>query len=491
MQGKRAGIGMRRGLISGIVAGLGTLGAIVMVIVALAPPPQGSGTAAPAPPPPVVSEGPAAPPPVIAAPDAAAVVRGTAGDDPPRPEASAALARAAPGTPAPAAVEPPAPAVDAAPAAVPPARAARPDPAPAAPDRVAAPAVPPPVATLAAPGAARAAAAPAEAPAPRPEAGAVAALPAPPVAQDAAPVPPAGSAPPERAASAPPPASAAAEAAPVADRITPPPPAPARPTPGFAGLRPGTQTGRLPQIGTGAPASAGAAGEAVAPAALPAWRRNARPFDNPASKPPFAIILFDDGAAGVDRAALGAGPLPITLAIDMAAPGAAERAAAWRAAGQEVLIVGAALPPGAAPADVERMVEALAGAAPGAVGLIDPPLGGVQDDRAAAAMLLAALAPRGLGLVTWDRGLNSADRIARRAVLPAAVVFRDLEAAGADPQSIRRMLDRAAFRAAQEGGVAVAGRLRPATVATILSWAMEPRAATVAFAPVSALFARP
>jgi polysaccharide deacetylase 2 family uncharacterized protein YibQ len=259
-------------------------------------------------------------------------------------------------------------------------------------------------------------------------------------------------------------------------------------------MAPGVESRRLPQIAPPGPVAEEAAAEAAAAAEialLPAWARHARDFFNPEGRPVLAIILIDDGAPGVDRAALAAAPLPLTLAIDPAGADAAARAAAWRAAGQEVLILGAALPPGASARDAEITVESLVATLPEAVGLLDAPAGGVQGDRAAAATLLAALAPRGLGIVTWDRGLNSADQIARREAMPAAVVSREIDAAGEDAPLIRRHLDRAAFRAAQEGRAVVAGRLRPATVETILSWAMEPRAATVALAPVSAVFALP
>jgi polysaccharide deacetylase 2 family uncharacterized protein YibQ len=257
-------------------------------------------------------------------------------------------------------------------------------------------------------------------------------------------------------------------------------------------------TERLPRIGLAPAAVAGAPDPLSVPAdepPLPAWAAHARDFLDPANRPPFAIILLDpgqDSALGdIDRAALAAGPIPLTLAIDPAAPRAAEIAAAWRAAGQEVLILGAPLPPGATRADAETAVEALTAVIPEAVGLIDAPVGGIQGDRAAATALLSALGPRGLGIVTWDRGLNAADQIARREAMPAAVVFRDLDAAGENPATIRRYLDRAAFRAAQEGRVVVAGRLRPETVAAITTWAREPRAATVALAPITAIFALP
>jgi polysaccharide deacetylase 2 family uncharacterized protein YibQ len=67
-----------------------------------------------------------------------------------------------------------------------------------------------------------------------------------------------------------------------------------------------------------------------------------------------------------------------------------------------------------------------------------------------------------------------------------AVIFRNLDAEGEAGPVIRRYLDRAAFKAAQDGRVIVAGSTRPETVAAILEWTVEGRADTVALAPVTA-----
>jgi polysaccharide deacetylase 2 family uncharacterized protein YibQ len=54
---------------------------------------------------------------------------------------------------------------------------------------------------------------------------------------------------------------------------------------------------------------------------------------------------------------------------------------------------------------------------------------------------------------------------------------------------MRRYLDRAAFKAAQEGTAMVVGTLRPETLAALLEWTIEGRASTIALAPVSAVLA--
>ena len=48
----------------------------------------------------------------------------------------------------------------------------------------------------------------------------------------------------------------------------------------------------------------------------------------------------------------------------------------------------------------------------------------------------------------------------------------------------------AAFKAAQDGRVAVIGSTRPETVAALLEWSVEGRAASVALAPASAVMMR-
>jgi polysaccharide deacetylase 2 family uncharacterized protein YibQ len=52
---------------------------------------------------------------------------------------------------------------------------------------------------------------------------------------------------------------------------------------------------------------------------------------------------------------------------------------------------------------------------------------------------------------------------------------------------VRRLLDRAVFKAGQDGLVSVVGKADPATVAALLEWTVEGKAATVALAPVTAV----
>lgn len=250
----------------------------------------------------------------------------------------------------------------------------------------------------------------------------------------------------------------------------------------------GVTTGRLPTISTETPAEAAPAeGQALPAVDLPPVQRFARSFANPDGKPLFAILLVDPGTADVPRADLAALPFPVSFVLDPMAPGAAEAGALYRAAGQEVVMLATGIPKGATASDLEQSFAGLQGALPEAVALIDTADAIFQDDRGLAAEVVTLLADQGRGLVTFDRGLNAADQVARREGLPAATIFRSLDDDGEDAPLIRRYLDRAAFKAAQEGKVVVIGAARPETIAALMEWAVEGRSSSVALAPITAV----
>jgi len=260
---------------------------------------------------------------------------------------------------------------------------------------------------------------------------------------------------------------------------------------------PGVTTDRLPRIGEddAAMPEAEAAplpeaeidGTAVPLEGATPLELFARPFDNPESKPLFSIILIDEGVAPEDRGNLAALPFPVTFAIDPLAPDSAEAARVYRQAGQEVAMLATGVPTGATATDLEQTMQALDIALPEAVVVLDAPEGELQAEPDLARQLVPIVAAQGRGLLTYDRGLNPADQVARREGVPAATIFRILDSEGESIPKMRNYLDRAAFKAAQEGKVVVIGRAHPETVAAILEWTVEGRAATVAMAPVSAV----
>lgn len=253
----------------------------------------------------------------------------------------------------------------------------------------------------------------------------------------------------------------------------------------------GVTTGRLPSIGTEAAGAAALPPSDAPPAAdLPPVQRFARRFDNPTAKPLFAILLIDPGTADLNRADLAALPFAVTFVVDPMIAGAREAAAIYRAAGQEVVMLATGIPKGANASDLEQSFAGLDGAVPEAVALIDTAQATFQDNRLLAAEVVTHLSEEGLGLVTFDRGLNAADQVARREGLPAATIFRSLDDDGEEGPLIRRYLDRAAFKAAQEGQVVVIGTARAETIGALMEWAVEGRSASVALAPITAVMKR-
>lgn len=240
-------------------------------------------------------------------------------------------------------------------------------------------------------------------------------------------------------------------------------------------------TGRLPHIG----AERDVAMAAPAPAE-PALERFSRPFAAPAGRPLMSIVL-----TARDLAELAGLDMPLSIAVDAAQENAAQIAAEYRAAGQEVLAI-LALPQGATPADAAHMLEGVGQVMPEAIAVMDTPAASFQADWQIAAQVMAAAHQAGQGVLTWPRGLDSAQQIAAREGVAAAQIFRAIDADGGQ-EAVLRALDQAAFRAGQSGGVIVVAQATPAMIDALHSWRQGSRAAGVTLAPVSALLraARP
>lgn len=227
----------------------------------------------------------------------------------------------------------------------------------------------------------------------------------------------------------------------------------------------------------------------AAPAAKPI-DAFAAAFDAPADKPLMAIVLIDTGAdlsgGSIGLPALRSFPYPLSFAVDATLPDAAERAAAYRAQGLEVLAM-VDLPAGATPVDAEVTLNAALSNMPESVGVLEGVATGLQSSREVSDQVTDILLQSGHGFVTQSKGLNTVQKLAVREGVPAATVFRDFDSAGQTPTVIRRFLDQAAFRAGQEGGVVMLGRVQPDTISALLLWGLQDRAERVALAPVSAV----
>lgn len=269
-----------------------------------------------------------------------------------------------------------------------------------------------------------------------------------------------------------------------------------KPAPSLGDSTEGVIVGRLPRIGdapveeapeAGATAEAEVAPEAAPAEAEPPIKAFAATFENPDQKPVLALVLIDPGTADLDRAGLAGLPFPVSFALDPMDPATPERAAIYRGAGKEVVMLATGIAEGAQPSDIEVAFQSMAQGLPEAVAVMDLAEPQFQDRRPVASLVVPVIGAQGRGLLTWDRGLNAADQVARRDDVPAAVLFRDLDEAAGDSTAIRRVLDRAVFKAGQDGRAAVAGTATPEVVAALLEWTVEGKAATVALGPVTAV----
>ena len=219
---------------------------------------------------------------------------------------------------------------------------------------------------------------------------------------------------------------------------------------------------------------------------MPGLEANAIPFENPDTKPVLSVILIDNPQRPVSDETLENLPFALSFAIDATRDDAAAVAERYNEAGYEVLML-TNLPSGAEASDIEVSFEAYAHAMPKAVAVLDQGEKGFLRGASAATQIAGILSDRDLGLITPSKGLNSAQKAAKREGVASALIYRELDADGEDAAKISRSLDRAAFRAGQEGDVIVLGHTHPETFDALAQWAQEDRAENLVFGPVSAV----
>lgn len=107
----------------------------------------------------------------------------------------------------------------------------------------------------------------------------------------------------------------------------------------------------------GPPEQLAADPEALAEALTPADDRplalHTAPSDNPEGRPLLSVVLIDTGAPDRDRAALASLPFPVSIALDPLDSATPERAAAYRSAGKEVVMLATGIAEGAQASDIE------------------------------------------------------------------------------------------------------------------------------------------
>lgn len=256
---------------------------------------------------------------------------------------------------------------------------------------------------------------------------------------------------------------------------------------------PGVVTNRLPSVTASTPTTTPEQLPEAAPDAddtddtRGALERFAAPFEGAEGKALMSFVLIDSGADGLPRDDLKSLAVPITIALDPVAPDAAAIMAEYRAAGIEVVTLANDLPAASGPGDVAVSVSAYFEVLNQSVALMDPLDGRIQANRSLLQPVLGAIRNSGHGLITYDRGLNTAQQAARHENIPAATVFRVLDADLEQAPKIKRYLDRAAFTANQDGAVVVVGRSYPDTVKALVEWSLEKKDASIAVVPVSAV----
>lgn len=232
------------------------------------------------------------------------------------------------------------------------------------------------------------------------------------------------------------------------------------------------RTDRLPQIGV--PRLSGPARNGRSPARERyAMAVGAMPGDQPRVA---LLLLHNDGLPN----------LPVTLVFDPLNPDAPEAARAWRSGGGEVAILATGLPPDADARDAEVTLQNHLRLMPEAVALVDLPEGGFARDRMLSAQTIAILAEDGHGLVTHGNGLNAPVRMAESAGVAALTVAAHISS-GAAPATTRRLLDRTALRAAQDGHAVIFGTASPEVLSLITDWLETGRGRDLLPVPLSVL----
>ncbi|WP_168797722.1 divergent polysaccharide deacetylase family protein [Aliishimia ponticola] len=221
---------------------------------------------------------------------------------------------------------------------------------------------------------------------------------------------------------------------------------------------------------------------------------HAETFENAEDKPLLSIVLMDSGFAidddTVGLPALRSFPHKLSIAVDWSLPDAADRAALYRSRGFEVLAM-IDLPENLTASDTEVVLTAALDTVPEAVGVLEGPVTGLQGTPEMAAQVGEILSETGHGIIWRSKGLDTARKLAAKNGVASHTMFRDFDSSGQTPIVIRRFLDQAAFKAGQQGGLIMVGRLRTDTISALLVWGLQDRASRVAIAPVSAVLQVP
>ena len=243
---------------------------------------------------------------------------------------------------------------------------------------------------------------------------------------------------------------------------------------------------RRPGVADAGDSDSNETADVAAPEAGNALVDYAATVEDTGDRPLMSIVLIDDGTMSAAAAALAGLPFDVTIALDPAMDGAASALDRYRADGFEVGVL-AKVPEGAVPSDVEIAFESVFSMLPETIAVVDLGEAGLQADREVTAQAMEILAAQGRGYITVSQGLSTANRAAELAGVPSGEVYRELDGDDQDARVIRRFVEQAAFRARQESGVILVGRVRPDTISALILWGTANQGDQVAIVPLSAV----
>ena len=227
----------------------------------------------------------------------------------------------------------------------------------------------------------------------------------------------------------------------------------------------------------------------------PAFEAFAATFDDSAGKPLLSIVLLDVGETGIERENLLSFGSAVTFAISADDPDARWADDAYRKAGFEVLAMvpesgDLKIGQGTKSENIEAHLRTYFNEIPGAIGLIDRPLGDLYRNIRVVDEVTDGLKSTGRALIVHERfGVNATLQVARSKEVPAGAILRVIDNER-DAATIRSALERAALEASKTGGAVVFGRTYPETITTLITWLLSNSARSISIAPISAVITK-
>jgi hypothetical protein len=251
----------------------------------------------------------------------------------------------------------------------------------------------------------------------------------------------------------------------------------------------GVTVGRLPRIGQAPPpATQASETQPEIGSDAPAYLRFSAIPEAPTDARWLGVVLTDSADS---EAAILDFPTNITIAMDPYDPDGPRRAAAYRMAGHDIVLLAGGVPPLATAQDIATILEVWMRDFPEVVALMDVQLDGIGRRRALAREIAGMMAVDGYGVIALRSGLDSFVQSAHEAGLASASVYRMLDDGRQGLATMRRLLDRAAFEAQRSDSILVAGSAaNPDTIAALTNFVDGFGRSGVSLVPASAMLAQ-